>query len=103
MNESSERCVDSVISPASRPLSRRPLWILLGAATVAWFTIISVQDSAAAQSSKRKSGASQAKSAPKSTASIPAVLTQAPEVPPPIKRRTPAKVIVELEVIEVNL
>ena len=103
MKESSERRVDSVISPASRPLSRRPLWILLGAATVAWFTMISVQDSAAAQSPKKKSGASQAKSAPKSTASVPAVLTHAPVVPPPIKRRTPAKVVVELEVSEVNL
>jgi nitrite reductase (NO-forming) len=35
--------------------------------------------------------------------SIEAVLTSAPEVPPPITRRDPAKVVVHLEVREVNL
>jgi len=34
---------------------------------------------------------------------IEAVLTSAPEVPPPITRRDPAKVVVHLEVREVNL
>ena len=39
----------------------------------------------------------------KAGAPVEAVLTSAPEVPPPITRRDPAKVVVHLEVREVNL
>ena len=40
---------------------------------------------------------------PKAAATIPAILTDAPQVPPRITRRHPSKVVVELEVSEVNL
>jgi nitrite reductase (NO-forming) len=52
---------------------------------------------------KAKSGASQSKSTAPSGAAISAILTDAPMVPPPITRRQPAKVVVDLEVSEVNL
>jgi nitrite reductase (NO-forming) len=55
------------------------------------------------QSAKTKSGSSQGKPIAQGAAGIPAMLTHAPIVPPPITRRTPAKVVVELEVSEVNL
>ena len=56
-----------------------------------------------AQSAKAKSGSSQGKSTAQSGGTIPAILTDAPQVPPRITRRHPSKVIVELEVIEVKL
>ena len=56
-----------------------------------------------ADSPKSKSGSSQADATVVGGATVPAVLTDAPVVPPSITRRTPAKVVVELEVSEVNL
>jgi nitrite reductase (NO-forming) len=52
---------------------------------------------------KGKSGSTQSKSLARSSGATRAVLTDAPHVPPPIARRQPGKVIVELEVSEVNL
>ena len=52
---------------------------------------------------KAKSGSSQGKSTAQSGGTIPAILTDAPQVPPRITRRHPSKVVVELEVSEVNL
>ncbi|HKT35330.1 MAG TPA: copper-containing nitrite reductase [Nitrospira sp.] len=56
-----------------------------------------------ADSPKSNSGSSQAGGTVVGGATVPAVLTDAPVVPPSITRRTPAKVVVELEVSEVNL
>lgn len=52
---------------------------------------------------KGQSGASAGKSNQQADATIRAVLSAAPSVPPPVKRSRPAKVIVELEVSEVTL
>ncbi len=52
---------------------------------------------------KAKRGSSQGKSTAQSGGTIPAILTDAPKVPPRITRRHPSKVVVELEVSEVNL
>ena len=60
-----------------------------------------VQASPASQGEK-ENGTAKAKSSASPQSSIKAVLTDAPLVPPPV-RRQPAKVIVELEVTEVNL
>ena len=56
-----------------------------------------------AKSAKGKSSSVQGKSSGQGGASINAVLTDAPLVPPRITRSKPGKVIVELEVSEVNL
>ena len=104
MNETCERRVDGAGWPAVRRLTRRPLWIVSAAVAAAWFTVMAAHDSAAqTQGAKTKSGASQGKPIAQGAAGIPAMLTHAPVVPPPITRRTPAKVVVELEVSEVNL
>ena len=68
-------------------------------------TIVTTAYAAAtpANSPKAKSSSTQSKGAAAGGAPLPAVLTDAPLVPPPITRRTPAKVLVELEVSEVNL
>lgn len=56
-----------------------------------------------AKSAKRQGGTPTGKSNGPADATIRAVLTDAPSVPPPVKRSRPAKVIVELEVSEVTL
>ena len=68
-------------------------------------TIVTTAYAAAtpANSPKAKSSSTQSKGAAAGGATLPAVLTDAPLVPPPITRRTPAKVLVGLEVSEVNL
>ena len=50
---------------------------------------------------KKKEAA--AKATPVAAAGVKAVITDAPSVPPPITRKQPAKLFVELEVSEVNL
>ena len=65
--------------------------------------VMTVDAAAQAQAKKAKSRPSQSKPTASSSGTIPAVLTDAPFVPPPITRRQPAKVVVELEVSEVNL
>jgi nitrite reductase (NO-forming) len=56
-----------------------------------------------AQGAKDKRASPQAKSTAQRGAAMPAVLTDAPLVPPRITRREPVKLVVELEVSEVNL
>ena len=51
----------------------------------------------------QKTGTTTAKSSRAPTSMLKAVLTDAPHVPPPITRKQPAKLIVELEVTEVDL
>ena len=58
---------------------------------------------AASAKDGQKSGAATGQSGSVPASSIKAILTDAPLVPPPIKRKQSAKVIVELEVTEVNL
>ena len=65
--------------------------------------VMTVDAAAQSQAKKGKSRPSQSKPTASSSGTIPAVLTDAPFVPPPITRRQPAKVVVELEVSEVNL
>ena len=65
--------------------------------------VMTVDAAAQAQAKKGKSRPSQSKPTASSSGTIPAVVTDAPFVPPPITRRQPAKVVVELEVNEVNL
>ena len=78
----------------------RWLWTLSFA--LAMLSAAALPVSAAAKV-KSKSGPSQGKSAARSGGTIPAVLTDAPQVPPRITRRQPSKLFVELEVSEVNL
>lgn len=59
--------------------------------------------SPAATKAEGDSGAVKGRSGPTQSAPIKAVLTDAPIVPPPLNRRRPAKVIVELDIKEVNL
>ena len=66
-------------------------------------TTVATTHAAQANSPKSKSSSSQGKPTVPVGAPIPAVLTDAPLVPPPITRPSPAKVVVELEVSEVNL
>src|SRR5512138_1090681 len=84
---------------------RRALWTLAFALALTSTAVIPADAAPAAQppSAKSKSGFSQGKSTAQSGGSIPAVLTDAPQVPPRITRRQPSKLIVELEVSEVNL
>ena len=64
---------------------------------------VQVAQASPATKVEKKSGTSQAKSSAVPRSSLKAVLTDAPLVPQPVKRSQPAKVIVELEVTEVNL
>lgn len=88
-----------------QPLSsgRRPLWLLFLALTL-WSTgaVVHAASGSQVQGGKAKSGSTAAKSASRE-ARIPAALTDAPLVPPPITRRHPAKIVVEVEVSEVSL
>jgi nitrite reductase (NO-forming) len=65
--------------------------------------VMTVDASAQGQAKKAKSRPSQSKPTASNSGTIPAALTDAPFVPPPITRRQPAKVVVELEVSEVKL
>ena len=77
----------------------RMVWLAL----VMTWTAVPAAHAAATPSNKSKSGVSQGKSTASGSTTIRAVLTDAPIVPPPMTRRQPAKVVVELEVSEVNL
>jgi len=65
--------------------------------------VMTVDASTQGQAKKAKSRPSQSKPTASKSGTIPAALTDAPFVPPPITRRQPAKVVVELEVSEVKL
>jgi len=68
-------------------------------------TVVTVDTAPAAKanSAKAKGGSSQGKSTAQTSGTISAILTDAPQVPPRITRRQPSKVVVELEVSEVDL
>jgi len=80
----------------------RQAWMVWLALVMTW-TAVPAAHAAATPSNKSKSGVSQGKSTASGSTTIRAVLTDAPIVPPPMTRRQPAKVMVELEVSEVNL
>jgi nitrite reductase (NO-forming) len=105
MHEIDGRRARTDVSSGSRLLNRRPLRTLVCALAITSTTIIMVDVAPArhANAAKAKSGSSQRKSTAQSGGSIPAILTDAPQVPPRITRRYPSKVVVELEVSEVNL
>ena len=105
MHEIDGRRARTDVSPGSRLLNRRPLRTLVCVLAITSTTIIMVDVAPARQANaaKAKSGSSQGKSTAQSGGSIPAILTDAPQVPPRITRRHPSKVVVELEVSEVNL
>jgi nitrite reductase (NO-forming) len=82
----------------------RRLWMLLLALAMTSATVTTAHAAATqANKAKPKSVSPQGKSTAAGGTTIPAVLTDAPLVPPSIKRRQPATVVVELEVSEVNL
>ncbi len=105
MHEIDGRRARTDVSSGSRLLNRRPLRTLVCALAITSTTIIMVDVAPARQANaaKAKSGSSQGKSTAQSGGTIPAILTDAPQVPPRITRRHPSKVVVELEVSEVNL
>ena len=83
--------------------SWKPL-LVLGMALMIWqsdpFTLAHATPTPKAD---KKSGPAKTKATAAPQSNLKAVLTDAPLVPPPVKRKQPAKVIVELEVTEVNL
>ena len=92
---------------ASNVCSQPRLWKLLGTLVMA-FTVVGGPTALAATTpastkAGQKGGPTMGKSSSASASSSKAVLTDAPLVPPPIKRKQSAKLIVELEVTEVNL
>src|SRR5262245_23251905 len=84
------------------PMLRRAFWgvavalISVVVVSAAWYAVGS------AQSPARRSASADADLGPPQGEPIKAQITDAPAVPPPIKRRSPAKVVVELEVREVT-
>ena len=78
------------------------LWLALLVIVIGVITVDAAPVSQA-QGAKDKRASAAATSAAQRGATIPAVLTDAPLVPPRITRREPAKLVVELEVSEVNL
>jgi nitrite reductase (NO-forming) len=105
MHEIDERRAHTDVSPGSRLLNRGPLRTLVCVLAITSTTIMLVDAAPARQANaaKAKSGSAQGKSPSKTGGTISAVLTDAPAVPPRITRRHPNKVVVELEVSEVNL
>ena len=90
------------LSLGHRSLTRRLLWIFVSVLIMMLTEVMTIH-AAPGTSAKVKSRPSQGKSAVQQGGTIPAVLTDAPLVPPRITRRQPAKLVVELEVSEVNL
>ncbi|HEU4501934.1 MAG TPA: copper-containing nitrite reductase [Nitrospira sp.] len=91
--------------PDARLFSRWSLWTLSCAMAMTSTTVMTADaaPTTEAHSAKAKGGSSQRKSTAQSGGTIPAILTDAPQVPPRITRRHPSKIIIELEVSEVNL
>src|SRR5262245_21561792 len=104
MNSFHEQSAHAVTN-ARRYDQQRPwkLFLLLTVAmSVAGMTVHAAATSSA-KSTKAKSGSIQKNSSGQGAAVVNAILTDAPAVPPRITRSQPSKVIVELEVSEVNL
>jgi nitrite reductase (NO-forming) len=93
-------CVRTAVNPKNRSF-RLSLWVVVFV-LVLTSTAVMTANAAGTQADrgKAKSGSSGGKLA---GAPVSAVLTDAPIVPPRITRRQPSKVVVELEVSEVNL
>ena len=107
MSSQCERSSESLSDCGSQALCQRP-WSLLGvfviAVAVALSSSLVVMDIASASDkSGKKGGTPTDKSDSAPASSMKAMLTDAPLVPAPIKRKQAAKLIVELEVTEVNL
>ena len=106
MNALHVRRADPVSGPGLRGIHQRRLRRLLLFLTVAACvtgTMGPVPSTSQAKSEKGKSSSPQKRSSGQSGAPINAILTNAPMVPPRITRSQPSRVIVELEVSEVNL
>jgi nitrite reductase (NO-forming) len=109
MNRVDEKRILAGSSSKPRYFSQSRLWEISLLLVIATFAVgVADQFADAAPTSpatlaKGKSSSAKGKSSRQTSASITAVLTDAPLVPPPIKRQKPAKLIVELEVSEVNL
>ena len=105
MDEVDGRRARNAMTPDARLFNRWSLWTLLCALAMTSTTVMTVDAAPAtkAHSAKAKGSSSQGKSAAQKGGTIPAILTDAPKVPPRITRRHPSKVVVELEVSEVNL
>src|SRR5215813_11910474 len=106
MNALHGQRADAVPGPVRRGINQRRLRRLLLFLTVAACvtgTMGLVPSTSEAKSEKGKSSSPQKQSAGQSSALINPILTTAPMVPPRITRSQPSKIIVELEVSEVNL
>lgn len=80
-----------------------PRWTVWMTLVIMAGAVITVDAAAQGQAKKAKNRPSESKQTASSGGAVAAVLTDAPVVPPPITRRQPAKVVVELEASEVNL
>jgi nitrite reductase, copper-containing len=108
MGDQDEKANAALPDCASRVFSQPRLWKLLEILVIAFAVGVGDRSAPAATTSPsikadQRSGTTTGKSSSASASSIKAVLTDAPLVPPPIKRKQSAKLIVELEVTEVNL
>jgi nitrite reductase (NO-forming) len=105
MDEIDGRRARNAMIPDARLFNRWSLWTLWCALAVTSTTVMTVDAAPAtkAHRAEAKSGSSQGKSTAQSGGTIQAILTDAPQVPPRITRGQPSKVVVELEVSEVNL
>ncbi len=83
-------------------MPRRAFWGIFFALIFTAVVVVAWQTAGSAQSTGRRSAQPGGDLGAPQGEPIKAQITDAPNVPPPIKRRTPAKVIVELEVREVT-
>jgi len=90
--------VCTAVNPRNRSFSLS-VWTVVIALVITWAAVMAA-NAEQAHRAQAKSGSSAGKSA---ETPISAALTDAPMVPPRITRRQPSKVVVELEVSEVNL
>jgi nitrite reductase (NO-forming) len=108
MNELDGKETDAISRSVHTCFLQQSVWKLLPLLVVACVLGVADQSVQVAQASpatkvEKKSSSAEAKSSAAPSSSLKAVLTDAPLVPPPVKRSQPTKVIVELEVTEVNL
>jgi nitrite reductase (NO-forming) len=108
MNELDGKETDAISRSVHTCFLQQSVWKLLLLLVVACVLGVADQSVQVAQASpatkvEKKSSSAEAKSSAAPSSSLKAVLTDAPLVPPPVKRSQPTKVIVELEVTEVNL
>jgi nitrite reductase (NO-forming) len=107
MSSQGDRPIASSWGFLSEALSPRP-WRVLGVLVIAvavamTSSLAAMEIASAAPKAGQKGGATTDKSQGAPLSSMKAMLTDAPHVPAPIKRKQAAKLVVELEVTEVNL